>query len=70
MKVPSCSSQVPPASQGDLVQGPGPYQSINIVQQKLWIMERKQSSGFRRIFTVVFLLTLVLAGPLTLRGNH
>ena len=29
---------------------------------KVWIMERKQSSGFRRIFTVAFLLFLAPAG--------
>ena len=32
------------------------------LEKRLWIMERKQSSVFRRIFKVVFLLFLDSAG--------
>ena len=35
---------------------------------KYWIMERKWSSGFRRTFTVAFLLFLSPAGDLILQG--
>ena len=36
--------------------------SFNLPEWKLEIMERKQSSGVRRIFTVIFLLFLAPAG--------
>ena len=42
-------------------------EALNILLDH-WIMERKQSSGFRRIFTVAFLLFLAPAGSLVMRG--
>ena len=41
-----------------------------VIFNHFWIMERKLSSGFIRIFTVAFLLFLATAGALTLRSNH
>ena len=46
--------------------------NLFLYQKKLRIMERKQSIGFRRIFTVDFLLFLAPAGPFPnpVGGNH
>ena len=48
--------------------------SLSLSKLELYgIMERKQSSGFRCIFTVAFLLFVAPAGALTLRcqfPNH
>ena len=52
---------------GAVVLAPGQVQGPGKI---FWIMERKRSSGFRRILTVAFLLFLALRGALTLRGNH